>query len=203
MPRVQDSMTVTKNGQVLKTVPLGAEVTVGRHQTAMIQLEDPLMSRVHLRIIKKSDGMGEHYYVVDNRSTNGSFLNGKKLLPDVPELLDANSVVRCACFEIHFALNESDLTSTLAMHKAPEEQPAPEVVTEPPPVEAPPPTSPLLSHLVDSRSRIPVWTTGDATLAVVNIIEETHDAKTFRFTGSDPTQPMLFSLKRLPRSCFR
>ena len=129
MPRVQESMTVTKNGQVLKTVPLGAEVTVGRHQTAMIQLEDPLMSRVHLRIIKKADGMGEHYYVVDNRSTNGSFLNGKKLLPDVPEVLDGNSVVRCACFEIHFTLNESELTSTLALHKAPEEQPAPELAT--------------------------------------------------------------------------
>src|SRR5687768_1956464 len=101
MPREQDSLTVFKNGQPLKTVPLGSELTVGRHQTATLQLEDPLMSRVHLRILKKSDGAVDHYYVVDNRSTNGTFHNGRKLTPDTPEELSSSSVVRVACFDLH------------------------------------------------------------------------------------------------------
>src|SRR5690349_17949177 len=194
MSREQDSLTAFKNGQPLKTVPLGAEVTIGRHQSATLQLEDPLMSRVHLRILKKSDGSGERYYVVDNRSTNGTFHNGRKLQPDTPEELTGSSIVRCACFELHFKL-EPELASTMHMREETREPSRAEVVAEPAPVEAPPQSSPLLQHLVDARTRIPVWTTGETTLQVVNIIEETHDAKTFRLAGSDPAQPLLFSFK--------
>ncbi|HUR29070.1 MAG TPA: FAD-binding oxidoreductase [Planctomycetota bacterium] len=193
MSREQDSLTAFKNGQPLKTVPLGAELTIGRHQTATVQLEDPLMSRVHLRIVRKTDGGGDRYYVED-RSTNGTFHNGRKMVRETPEQLTSSSVVRCACFDVHFKITE-DMASTMQLRDDTREPPPPAALPEPVPAEAPPPTSPLLQHLVDARSRIPIWTSGEATLSVVNIIEETHDAKTFRLAGSDPTQPLLFSFK--------
>src|SRR6185503_20078412 len=101
---------------------------------------------------------------------------------DTPEELSSSSVVRVACFDLNFNL-PADLTSTLSLGlDETGNHLAAEVAAEPAPVEAPPPTSPLLQHLVESRSRIPVWTTGEATLSVVNIIEETHDSKTFRLS---------------------
>lgn len=189
MSRAQPTLTVKKNGQVVKTLPLGAEITIGRHQSATLQLEDPQMSRVHLRIVKKSEGAHDHFYVLDNRSTNGTWLDGKKLSPEVPEELSGNSTVRVACFEISFQIASAE-PSTLALSGADLR-----AASSAPEVEAPPPASPLLEHLVDARTRIPIWNSGEATLSVVNIIEETHDAKTFRFASSDPAKPMLFSFK--------
>jgi ferredoxin-NADP reductase/ferredoxin len=196
MSDFQAKLTVTKNGQAIKTVPLQSETTIGRHQTATVQLEDPLMSRVHLRILRRNEAGTEHFYVVDNRSTNGTFHNGKKLLPDQPEELGPTSLVRCACFDLSFELGP--LTAqTVALGHTDLGRPATAPVMAPPAVEAepPPPAGPLLEHLVDARTRIPVWNSGEANLAVVNIIEETHDSKTFRFASSDPAKPMLFSFK--------
>ena len=52
--------------------------------------------------------------------------------------------------------------------------------------------SPLLDHLVAGRQRIPVWSKGEVSLQIADIIEETHDVKTFRLVGKDP---VLFSFK--------
>ena len=89
----------SQEGPFARVVPalrVGGIASVVKHTLARFM--NPLMSRVHLRIIKKADGMGEHYYVVDNRSTNGSFLNGKKLLPDEVQnatVIAAGIVSRC------------------------------------------------------------------------------------------------------------
>ena len=101
MPIEPDTLVVTKNGQEVKSVPLSDEVTIGRHPTTTVQLEDHQMSRVHLRILRQQG----RYFAVDNRSTNGTLVNGKRIAPDAPIALDAESVVRCACFELRLKLH--------------------------------------------------------------------------------------------------
>jgi len=56
----------------------------------------------------------------------------------------------------------------------------------------PPPACPLLSNLIAPHSQIGMWSEGVTTLRVADIIEETHDVKTFRLVGE---KPLLFSYK--------
>jgi PAS domain S-box-containing protein len=51
----------------------GAEVTVGRSPDATIRVEDPGLSRLHLRISRRPDGV---YVAQDLGSTNGTFVKG-------------------------------------------------------------------------------------------------------------------------------
>jgi len=66
----------------------------------------------------------------------------------------------------------------------------------PPPVtarlEPPPGAGLLLEHLVEQRHHIPIWKEGDIQLKVADIIDETHDVKTFRLVG---LTSLLFSFK--------
>lgn len=59
-------------------------------------------------------------------------------------------------------------------------------------VAPPPPASPVLAGLVDDHAAIPLWSGGVTTLKVADIIEETHDVKTFRLVGETP---VLFSYR--------
>ncbi len=183
MPIEQDTLVVTKNGQAVKSVPLSDEVTIGRHPSTTVQLEDHQMSRVHLRILRQQG----RYFAVDNRSTNGTLVNGKRIAPDAPVALDDSSVVRCACFELRLELRAAELSGA-TMPVAPADRtklraPAVTPITEAPPAPARP------------QEQTPYWTSGEGLLAVAGIVEETHDAKTFRFVSSDPAKPLLFSYK--------
>lgn len=53
-------------------------------------------------------------------------------------------------------------------------------------------TSPFLTHLIEDREKIEIWSKGTTKLKVVDIISETHDCMTFRFAG---VSPLLFSYK--------
>lgn len=50
-------------------------VTMGREATNKIVVADPSVSRAHAYIEKRSDG----YYLIDKNSSNGTFINGKKI----------------------------------------------------------------------------------------------------------------------------
>jgi uncharacterized RDD family membrane protein YckC len=50
-------------------------ITLGREATNKIVIADPSVSRAHAYIEKRSDG----YYLVDKNSSNGTFINGKKI----------------------------------------------------------------------------------------------------------------------------
>lgn len=49
--------------------------TIGREATNVIVIADPSVSRQHATVEKKEDG----YYLVDKNSSNGTFINGKKV----------------------------------------------------------------------------------------------------------------------------
>jgi glycine betaine catabolism B len=78
---------------------------------------------------------------------------------------------------------------------APIEPPAPAPVAAPEPApsevfEQAPEAGLLLTHLIEQRESVPIWSKGNTTLVVADIIEETHDVKTFRMVG---LSPILFS----------
>lgn len=174
-----DQLRVSRDGKTVAERPLAELLTIGRHQNADLQLEDPQMSRLHAEVVRQ----GGKYYLRDKRSLNGSFLNGRRLDPDVPIELGDGMTASIAGYEIRFSI-------------APAPGAAPARATEPPEEskwsEAPPPASPLMDHLVEGRSRIPVWSKGEVALKVADIIDETSDVKTFRLVGKDP---VIFSYK--------
>ena len=61
---------------------------------------NPAVSRIHCKINFES---GE-YYITDLGSANGTFVNSKKLAPQIPKLLTSGCVIRLANsdFKIEF-----------------------------------------------------------------------------------------------------
>ena len=49
--------------------------TIGREATNKLVIADPSVSRQHAWVEKRDDG----YYLVDKNSSNGSYVNGKKI----------------------------------------------------------------------------------------------------------------------------
>ncbi|MFT4148290.1 MAG: DUF3662 and FHA domain-containing protein [Micrococcaceae bacterium] len=64
-----------------------SSIIIGRSTTADIMVDDPGVSRRHLEIQVK----GPHAYAVDLGSTNGSFINGRRLQGSI-ELHDGNTI---------------------------------------------------------------------------------------------------------------
>jgi uncharacterized RDD family membrane protein YckC/pSer/pThr/pTyr-binding forkhead associated (FHA) protein len=61
---------------VLREYELGDEaITLGREATNKVVIADPSVSRQHAWIEKRPDG----YYLVDKNSSNGTYINGKKV----------------------------------------------------------------------------------------------------------------------------
>lgn len=60
-------------------------VTIGRHNSCDVQLDEAIVSSRHLKIFKE----GELYKVEDLGSTNGTFVNGQRIKPHNPVSIDA------------------------------------------------------------------------------------------------------------------
>jgi pSer/pThr/pTyr-binding forkhead associated (FHA) protein len=56
-------------------VPIVRRLTIGRDPKSSITIEDKLASRAHAVIQK----IREEFYIQDQHSTNGTFVNGKKI----------------------------------------------------------------------------------------------------------------------------
>lgn len=61
--------------KVAETYPVSEEVRIGRKNKNGIVLQDPFLSGEHARIYHKNG----QYYLEDLGSTNGSYLNGRRL----------------------------------------------------------------------------------------------------------------------------
>ncbi len=59
-------------------IPEG-RITLGRDECCDLTLEDPKVSRIHCFLIRRNDTL----VCIDNHSTNGTYLNGKRLKPDI------------------------------------------------------------------------------------------------------------------------
>ncbi|MDE0904672.1 MAG: FHA domain-containing protein [Planctomycetota bacterium] len=150
--------------------------SIGRLKGCTVQLEDPQISRIHALINKVDKG----FLFRDQGSLNGTHLNGKKLETGEEVLLKDGDVLSVQCFTLTLDLNHQrasgvDHTATIGED-----------------LEKPPTASILLSHLLEDRSEMSVWSKGEVNLRVADIIDESHDAKTFRLVGKED---VLFSYK--------
>lgn len=182
MDSTQDAVLVYRDGSLVKEAALAHGMVFGRSATAAVQLEDPTLSRVHALLQKD----GERWFLVD-KSSNGTWLDGGKLEVDRAAQLQPASVATLGAYQLKFRL-----ATRAAVDAATRRGQAPAPAPVPAPVEPPPSSSPLLEHLVDKHKEIPIWKEGTVQLRVADIIEETHDTKTFRLVG---LTPLLFSFK--------
>ncbi len=60
-----------------REIRISSRLTVGRDKTNNIVVEDSMVSRFHLEIQQ----IRGSYYVEDRNSSNGTWINGKKVLP--------------------------------------------------------------------------------------------------------------------------
>lgn len=67
-----------------------AITTLGRRSSNMIQVMSPIVSGEHLKIELTRQG----HTVTDLNSTNGTYVNGKRLAPGQPHLLTSNDIIR-------------------------------------------------------------------------------------------------------------
>lgn len=75
-------------GERRRLVPLTQPIThIGRGFTADVQLEDPSISRRHAIVIREPDG---RVRILDDRSSNGTFVNGRRIAE--AELCDGDAI---------------------------------------------------------------------------------------------------------------
>ena len=65
-------------------------ITFGRNPDNNVIIRDPTVGRYHLQIIQHNDG---HFSLLDLNSTNGTFVNGKRIYGEVR--LNPNDIVLC------------------------------------------------------------------------------------------------------------
>ncbi|MGR9054271.1 MAG: FHA domain-containing protein, partial [Gammaproteobacteria bacterium] len=170
-----DKLTVWKNGIAVHEIPLaqmGKETVIGRHPTVDLQLESYKLALFHA-VIFQSQGK---YFVESLDLENGTLLNRRRLKLKSPVQLRDGAQVDIPGYRLEFAIadappldEEQDEPDTEVLDDIP-------VFFYTPP---PPPASPLLVNLIENREQLGVWSEGVTTVKVVDIIEETHDTKTF------------------------
>jgi len=80
-------------------------ITLGRTSLCDVELADKSISRKHSEIVRD----GEDYFLIDLKSGNGTFLNGKKIRALEKHLLRPNDLIKIEFFEICFLGVEDDL----------------------------------------------------------------------------------------------
>ncbi|RME16900.1 MAG: FHA domain-containing protein [Bdellovibrio sp.] len=68
----------------------GVSWTVGRDEECSIQISHPNLSRKHFEISKEE----EKYYLIDLKSSNGTYVNDKKVDPDKPVEIKSGDTIR-------------------------------------------------------------------------------------------------------------
>jgi pSer/pThr/pTyr-binding forkhead associated (FHA) protein len=73
-----------------KRVKLTDVMTIGRDKSNAITIDDPLVSRVHCTVRRIRTG----WYIEDAGSTNGTWLNGKRLRPGKAVRLAPKDIIK-------------------------------------------------------------------------------------------------------------
>ncbi|RMH02772.1 MAG: FHA domain-containing protein, partial [Nitrospirae bacterium] len=96
-PGVEAIRVVDENGNSFIHKIEGRLITVGRDPENDLVLEDTQVSRQHVRI----EFDGPVCKVIDQRSTNGTYLDTEKLLPGIVEIWEPTKVLRIAGYRLH------------------------------------------------------------------------------------------------------
>jgi len=188
--RQGDKMQVLKAGIVIHEIllqDLTRETIIGRHPDCDLQLESIKIAMFHA-VIHYYEGK---YYIENLDANYGALLNRKKLGIGHKFLLYDNVQIDIPDYRLTFSITSVATPEQCANAdklETFEGNDIPDFFYTPPP----PSPSLLLTHLIEDRKQLEIWSEGTTELKVADIITETHDCKTFRFVGVDP---ILFSYK--------
>ncbi len=84
-------------------------ITIGRTGTCDIELADKSISRKHAEIVKD----GDDYFLIDLKSGNGTYLNGKRIRSIEKHLLRSSDLIKIENYEISFQLLEEGLNKPI------------------------------------------------------------------------------------------
>ncbi len=157
-------IVVSRDGEKSTHVISDKETTIGRHESMTLQLENQEVSRRHATIYREDDQL----WVRDHQSANGTIYNENKLDPASLQRLSHGDRLTIGPFELVFELDSQAQVEPVSAPAAPTITAAP--------TDAMP--EPLLGELPDTDTL--VWKKGPKKLKVVDIVQETHDVKTFR-----------------------
>ncbi len=158
----------------------GQECSIGRESNCDIVLSKSDISRRHGKIYYAEND----YYFADLGSLSGSYLNEIKLQANQSDRLILGSKIRIGDFTL--LVEEISLKSQLDLD--PDNQPTIMFMAED---QALTPQQ-YMPVAYTEPSKFNRWEQGDLTVRCMQIIDETADAKTFRFIAE---QPVLFSYK--------
>lgn len=182
-----EKLSVIRDGAVIHEISLrqlGPQTTIGRHPSADVQLEFSRLAMHHVLLHKRAD----KFYIEGLDIESGTLLNRKKIKPRTLIQLHDGSQVDLPGYRLEFTIPNMPPPIDGVTFATEELDEIPSYFYAPPP----PPASPLLVNLIENREQLGVWSEGVATLKVVDIIEETHDTKTFCLAGE---KPLLFSYR--------
>jgi len=130
---------------------LQPEITIGRDINNTIVINDAEVSRKHARIFTQ----GGFYQLEDTGSTNGTFVNGQRLMG--PHLLRPGETIFLGeTVSLFFELTQFDPNATVASTPQSISEPTPPVVNYPSPSYSPPPAAPIYSGQVAPGPGAPV-----------------------------------------------
>ncbi len=72
---------------------------IGRDQSDDVYLPSPYVSRVHATLERKPNGF---YYLTDDNSTNGTYVDDRRLSPEKPVIIDEGATVRMGPYWLKF-----------------------------------------------------------------------------------------------------
>jgi pSer/pThr/pTyr-binding forkhead associated (FHA) protein len=99
------SITVVTGPNEGDYYPLGKRVTiVGRDEAASVQILDDRISRKHLQV--RWDANEQRYHLIDMKSSNGTFIQGRQVSDDVP--LEDGDIIELGQSKIMFSTKEFD-----------------------------------------------------------------------------------------------
>lgn len=153
MPDALGELIVYREGAVEQTVPLQAGVLrLGRLPDNDIRLDDGKISRHHAELRVEASGLT----ITDLGSSNGTFLDGTRLLPDQPTPLTSGQSLEAGPFTL---LYRATLAEEVAAERVDTEDEAP---SEPPPPPPPPvratPAAPEPAPSSGPRPNLPALT---------------------------------------------
>lgn len=99
MPTITHQLVVALNGNVVQTALLsGQAISIGRGPESGLPLANPMVSRQHAEVRLVPEGI----VLTDLGSSNGTFVNGARLLPHQPTLLAPGGSFEIAPFLVTY-----------------------------------------------------------------------------------------------------
>ncbi len=178
-PSTSPRLQILKDGVAIHEMSLPdlePETLIGRHSTASIRLEAQKLAMLHACLWNLAD----EYYIEDLDSDSGTYLNRARLQPRFPIQLKDGAVVDLPGYQLLFTIPNwpDDQSDSIRSPMAPAPSTGPRR-------RVPGNAAAAAQDCESERPASPCPTRDEDCLdvRVADIIEETHDVKTFRLTG--------------------